>query len=301
VVVGGANLDYLVRGKRLPTRGATVAGTRFQDAPGGKGANQAVGAARLGARVAFIGRVGQDRQGDRILAALDREGVDRRGVSRDRRERTGVALVMVDDSGDKQILTAPGANVRLTRKLVERQSGSIRRARVLLVQLEVPLAAVERAVQLARRGGALVVLDPAPPRRLPKRLLRQIDLLRCNADEARVVTGHRATTRAGARRAAGALLRAGVGAALIGTAGGNLLVGPNGERWLAHLEVRAVDATGAGDACSAALAVELARGASLEAAARFAAAAAAAKTTVLGAQAGLPTRARVNRLLRRRG
>lgn len=298
VVIGGANMDYLVRGKKLPGPGSTVDGEEFQEAPGGKGANQAVAAARLGARVAFVGRVGADARGRAIISSLESEAVNVRYVTIDPKAATGVALVMVDTEGQKQILTAPGANRELTADDIARASDAITAARVLLLQLEVPLDAVEAAVHLGRSAGAIVVLDPAPARPLPERLLHQVHVIRPNADEAEVITGIEVTDRAAAKNAATHLIERGVGAAIIGTPGGNLLVSSEGDVWVPHIEVEAVDSTGAGDAFAAAVAVCLADGKPLASAMRFASAAAAAKTRKLGAQAGLPRRGEVEELMK---
>jgi ribokinase len=290
VVVGGANTDYLVKGPRLPRAGETVEGDVFQEAPGGKGANQAVAAARLGARVTLLARLGTDRRGDEMAARLAEEAVDTRHLVRDAEAPTGVALVLVDREGEKQILTAPGANRRLTVGDVE-AAAAIRATQILLAQLEVPLEAVTAAFRLAREAGARVVLDPAPAQWLSNEVLRLTDVIRSNAGEAEVLTGVRVEDRASARRAAEQLLLRGVGAVLVQAGSeGNLLVWPDGEAWLPKLPVEAVDATGAGDAFAGALAVLLAEGRSLEEAARFANAAAALSTTVLGAQGGLPRR-----------
>jgi ribokinase len=298
VVIGGANTDYLIRGAALPGPGATVDGQEFQEAPGGKGANQAVAAARLGARVAFLGKVGADARGQALLDRLRAEGIETSGVLRQPGAVTGVALVMVDAQGEKQIMTAPGANHLLGAEEIARASELIARARVALLQLELPLPAVEAAARLSRAAGAVVVLDPAPPRELPEELLRDVHVLRPNAAEAEVLTGVRVEDAASARRAAENLLRRGVGTVVVGAPGGNLLLSPELELWLPHLQVQAVDATGAGDAFAAALAASLARGEGLAYGARFANAAAALKTTRLGAQAGLPQRAEVEQLLR---
>nr|MDQ3624503.1 PfkB family carbohydrate kinase [Verrucomicrobiota bacterium] len=162
VVAGGANYDYLARGPALPSPGDTVQGDLIHDAPGGKGANQAVGAARLGARVAFVARLGQDERGDRVLAALQPEKIGAAHVIRDAGAPTGVALVQVDDSGEKQILAVGGANCRLTPADVRAASETIAHAKVLLLQLEVPLEAVHEAARMAHRAGVKVILDPAP-------------------------------------------------------------------------------------------------------------------------------------------
>lgn len=298
VVIGGANTDYLIRGPELPQPGSTVDGQEFQEAPGGKGANQAVAAARLGAHVAFICKVGSDARGKALLERLRAEGVEIDAALVDDRAATGVALVMVDAQGEKQIMTAPGANHLLAPEDIEHASQLIARARVALLQLELPLRTVQTAARLSRAAGATVVLDPAPPRELPEELLRDVHVIRPNAAEAESLTGIRVEDAASARRAAGNLLRRGVGAAVIGAPGGSLLVSSEMELWLPQLDVKVVDATGAGDAFAAALAVWLGKGEGLARAARFANAAAALKTTKLGAQAGLPRRDEVERLAR---
>lgn len=299
-VVGKANIDYLVRGPRLPVPGQSVNGDAFQEAPGGKGANQAVGAARLGAKVALVARVGRDARGDAVLAALHDEGVDTRQVTRDPAESTGVALCQVGSSGEKQILSAAGANARLTAACVREAASVLRGARVVLCQLGVPLEAVAEAVRIGREAGAKVVLDPGPPAPLPDAVIGCLDLIRPNTSEAKVLTGITVCDRASARAAARDLLRRGARAAAV-QAGehGDVLLWDGGEVWLPRFEVRRVDATGAGDAFASALAVCLAEGKPLEEAGHFASACAALATTVLGAQASLPRREAVLALLSR--
>lgn len=298
VVLGGANSDYLVRGDRLPLPGETVEGHTFQHAPGGKGANQAVAAARLGASVALLARIGQDARGDEIAAQLGREGVETAHVSCDPDAPTGVALIFVGGDGQKQIFTAPGANRRVTVADADAAAPVLRSARVVLSQLEVPTDVVIRAFEIARAAGVRTVLDPAPPVPLPDDLLRLVDVIRTNASEATLLTGVTVHDRATANAAARVLLQRGVGAAIVqaGNAG-NLLVAPAGDLWLPRHPVASIDATGAGDAFAAGLAVLLAAGRSLANAATFGSACAALATTVLGAQAGLPRRAAVLALL----
>jgi ribokinase len=294
-------MDYLIRGERLPGAGETLEGDAFDESPGGKGANQAVAAGRLGGRVAFVARIGTDPRGDSVLERLAEEGVDRRHVHRDPEVGTGVAIVMVDRSGAKQIFAAPRANARLSREDVTAAAGALTSCRVLLLQLEVPLEAVTEAVRLAKEAGAFVVLDPAPARPLPDSLLAQLDVIRPNAHEAAVLTGVEVHDFATARRAADVLVRRGVRAAVVGAGGdGDLLLSEGHEVRLPRFEVKSVDATGAGDAFAAALAVALAWGLSWGDAARFGSAAAALKTTRLGAQAGLPKRAAVQDFLAER-
>jgi ribokinase len=298
VVVGGVNTDYLVKGERLPKRGETLEGEVFQEAPGGKGANQAVAIARLGCRAGLIARVGADDRGKRILDQLAAEGLDVTHIRRDHDAPTGVALIMVERSGEKQILTAPGANRRLTEDDVAAAKETIASSRVLLAQLEVPLPAVTFALQLARAAGVRTVLDPAPAIPLPDDILQLVDVIRPNASEAETLTGVPVRDRSSAARAARVLLGRGVGAAVLQAGeAGDLLVTRKDERFLPRIPVESVDATGAGDAFAAALAVGLAEQRSLPEAAALGSAAAALATTKLGAQAGLPRRPEVLRLL----
>jgi ribokinase len=286
VVIGGANTDFLVRGTSLPKPGSTIEGLEFQQASGGKGANQAVAVARLGAKVAFVGCVGADERGAALLAGLKAEGVDVHAMSIHAATETGVALIMVDAEGEKQIMTAPGANRHLTARDVAKATALIAKARVVLMQLEVPLPAIEAAIDLARSTNACLILDPAPPRELPDDLLRAVHVIRPNAAEAEFLTGVKVTDRTTGKAAA-------VRTVVIGVPGGNLLLSQEQDHWLPHYSVKAVDATGAGDAFAGALAVCIARNEDLSYAARFANAAAALKTTKLGAQAGLPRRSEV--------
>ncbi|MBN9680800.1 MULTISPECIES: ribokinase [unclassified Corallococcus] len=296
-VVGGVATDYLVHGRSFPEPGGSAEGDVFQEALGGKGANGAVAAVRLGARASLVARVGSDGRGLRQVAWLEREGVALEGVVPDAEAPSSAVLVMVDGHGRKQTFFSPGANHRLSIRDVLRSAERIATAKVLLVQLEVPLDAVQAAVRLARAAGVRVVLDPAPAVPLPEVLLEDVHVIRPNAVEARALTGIPVHGRASARRAARNLLLRGVGAAIIAAPGGSLLVSREEEAWLPELPVDTVDTTGAGDAFSAALCVALAEGQSLLSAARFAHAAAAIATTRLGTQAGLPYRDEVEGLL----
>jgi ribokinase len=301
VVVGKANVDYLVRGPRLPQPGQSVNGELFQEAPGGKGANQAVGAARLGARVALVARVGNDVRGDSVVEALITEGVEIGYLVRDPSAFTGVALCQVGGNGEKQILSAAGANANLSVDNVRAAGDALRSARVVLLQLGVPLPAIAEAIRIGRSAGARIVVDPGPPAPLPDDLLRQIDVIRPNCSEALALTGIEVDGRDTALAAARVLLRRGAGAVAVQAGdGGDLLAWGEDEVWLPRFEVARLDATGAGDAFASALAVALAQGRSLREAGPFASAAAALATTVLGAQASLPRRAAVLSLLESR-
>lgn len=300
VVVGGANMDYLVRGKKLPKPGETVMGDVFQEAPGGKGANQAVAATRLGARVALVSRLGVDRRGKEILKRLKEEGVDTHLIVRDRDDPTGVALIMVGGGGEKKILTAPGAKRELNVDQVHHAATAIQSAQVLLIQLGIPLESVQLAVRLAYKAGAKVILDPSPPISLPDELIHVVSLIKPNAREAEALTGVKSQDRNSAREAAKRLLERGVGAVAV-QAGeeGNLIVTPEEEYWFPEIPVQSIDETGAGDAFAAALAVGLLEERPWSEIGAWASASAALKTTKLGAQAGLPTRDQVLALLAR--
>ena len=298
VVMGGANMDYLVRGKRLPKPGETAKGDLFQEAPGGKGANQAVAAVRLGARVAFIARVGADRRGREVVKRLKEEGVATKFIVRDNTDHTGVALVLVGGDVEKQIISVPGANDELSVDQVHRATGAIQSARVLLTQLEVPLETLLLAARLAREAGAKVLLDPSPPTSLPDELMQLVSLIKPNAREAEALTGIRSKDRDSARKAAQRLIERGVGAvAMQAGDDGNLILTPEQEYWFPKIPVRSIDATGAGDAFAAALAVGLLEERPWPETGALASAAAALTTTKLGAQAGLPTRDEVSKLL----
>jgi ribokinase len=298
VVVGGANMDYLVRGQKLPKPGETVMGSEFQEAPGGKGANQAVAATRLGAQVAFVARVGADERGKAILKRLKDEGVETKYIVRDEKGPTGVALILVGEGGEKEILTAPGVNRQFSVKDVRDATTAIQSARILLTQLEVPLEAVTFAAQIAHQVGAKVILDPSPPISLPDELLHKVSLIQPNAREAEVLTGVQVRDRDSARDAAKRLLERGVGAVAVQAGDeGNLIVTSEQEYWFPKIPVKSIDATGAGDAFAAALAVGRLEERSWSEVGVWASAAAALKTTKLGAQAGLPRRDQVLALL----
>jgi ribokinase len=297
VVVGSTNLDMVVKSPRIPRPGETVLGGQFSMVPGGKGANQAVGAARLGADVTFIARVGADLFGRQAAEQLEAEGIRTEFLVHDADAAHGVALILVDQQGENAIAVAPGANSRLTAEDVERAEGAVRECDVVLLQLEVPLAAVESAVTLGRRHGKRIILNPAPYRSLPDSLLAQIDILTPNETEAEMLLGGGEAGLSGIAGTAEELLRRGVGSVIV-TMGseGVFVVQPEGQYHVAGRHVKVVDTTAAGDAFSAALAVALGEGAEFRAAVRWAVAAAALTVTRMGAQSSLPTRAEVEAL-----
>jgi ribokinase len=289
VVVGSINVDLVVVGERLPAAGETVAGGTFASYGGGKNANQAVAAARLGADVVFVGAVGRDAMGDEAVEALKDEGIDVSGMSRTEAP-TGVALIVVDAAGENQIAVASGANAALDAGDVTARLGEILDgpAGVVLLGHEVGEDVVIAAARAAEAAGWPVVLNPAPARELPA---APLFVITPNASEAEQLTGEPDP------EAAARALSASTGAAVLitrGARGALLLERGSDPEMLPAMKVHAVDTTGAGDTVNGALAAELAAGRPLRDAAAFALKAAALSTTKPGARVGMPTRAEVD-------
>lgn len=296
-IVGSANTDMVIKVDRIPAPGETVIGREFVMAAGGKGANQAVAAARLGAAVTFVARLGSDSFGDQAIAGYAQEGIDTTWIVRDPEAASGVALIFVDRAGENSIAVASGANARLTPQDVERAGKAIASADVLLLQLEVPLSAVSRALELASDAGVRVILNPAPAREIPASLLSQVSIATPNEHEIKVVVGDGDRADAVAR-----MLEAGTQTVLV-TLGseGVLWAERNRHERVPAFRVQAVDTTAAGDAFNGALAYALARGLAMSEAIRYASAAAAIAVTRMGAQPSLPRRAEVDALLSQAG
>lgn len=300
VSIGGISTDVLVTVDTLPAAGACRPATAFAEGIGGKGANQAVAAARLGAAAILIGAVGDDDRGRRVLSRLEEESVHTGHVIRANGAVTGAFVLVRDGAGVKQATVLPGANALLTPDRVDAAADVIRRASVVLVQLEIPLESVLQAARIAHDAGVPLILDPSPARSLPDELLRRATAIKPNAQEARVLTGIDVHDRATARRAARALLDRGVGLAAVEAGDeGNLFLTRAEEIFVPKLAVPLIDRLGAGDALTAALAVALTDPMPLARAARFASAAAALTTGGLGAQTAMPSRAEVESLLHR--
>jgi ribokinase len=280
----------VVKSARIPAPGETVLGGEFVMAAGGKGANQAVAAARLGAAVSLVARLGADVFGDQAVAGFQREGIDTSFIARDADAASGVALILVDDQGENVIAVAPGANGRLTKDDVLRAKAVIEGASVLLLQLEVPLETVRCAAQVADTAGVTVILNPAPAQRLDTELLRHVGVLTPNETETELLTGVKVTDENSAWRAARALMAQGVDRVVItmGAAGAYAADGEGG-RAITGRKVKAVDTTAAGDAFNGALACALVEGRPLFEAVQFANLAGAFAATRLGAQPSLPT------------
>ena len=297
-VVGSLNMDLVVRAPRIPEPGETIIGGEFRTVPGGKGANQAVAAARLGAQVAMVGRVGGDAFGGLLLDNLAAAGVDHTFVARDAEAATGVALIEVDDAGQNSIVVVSGANMRLAPVDVEAAAAAIGVADVLLLQLESPLETVTRAAQVAHAQGVTVILNPAPARPVPDGLLGLVDVLIPNESETALLTGLPVGGQEETEAAAAALRRMGVATVILTLGGrGALLAHAGGVELFPAFDVTPVDTTAAGDAFVGGLAVALAEGRPLQEAVRWGNAAGALATMTLGAQPSLPTRQALERML----
>jgi len=305
VVVGSLNMDFVVGVEHLPAPGETVLGRNFQMFPGGKGANQAVAAAKLGGNsvaVCMIGRVGYDVFADHLKASLSAAGVDVSAVHATKSQSTGVALIWVDRGGQNSIVVASGANGELAAADVEAMRPVFRGAKLALFQLETPLSTVAGALALARQEGLETILDPAPAQPLPAELLARVDILTPNESEALRLLGRPAArvSPAAAIEMAEALRRLGPKTVIIKLGNEGCLAHDGVEpRHVPCFPVEVKDTTAAGDTFNAALAVAMAEGAPLEHALRFANAAAAISVTRFGAQASAPTRREVDAFLER--
>ena len=300
LVVGSANVDFTVAASRLPGVGETVSGGTLLVNHGGKGANQAVAARRLGADVRFVACVGDDTSGRDIRAALQAEGVGVDGVMVTREASTGTALIVVDQQGRNQIVVAPGANWRLSAEHVRSRVEDFAWAQVVLCQLETPLETLDVALDEARRRGLVTVLNPAPVRDgISDDVWRRVDYLTPNEGEAARLSGVPAEDVRSASAAARVLRERGVGTVIV-TLGvqGSIACTAAGDVRTEAFPVNAVDTTAAGDSFNGALGTALAAGDALPDALRFASAAAALACTRRGAQPSLPTRVEVERLLR---
>jgi ribokinase len=299
LVIGSANQDLIITLDHLPGPGETVIGGRYQTAFGGKGANQAVAAARAGGRVILLARLGEDDAARRMLEEWTKDGLDVSHILRDRSEPTGAAFIFVDRKGENCIGVASGANARLTAEDIHRNEMLIREAGCLLLQLEIPMDAVEAAVETASSYGTPVLLNPAPAGPFPARLLRQIDFLTPNRSEAFQLSGVSSDIPGAAR----SLLGMGAKNVII-TLGREGLYLAGGEcpegRYLPAFPVEARDTTAAGDIFNGGLAAALCRRKTLDVAVEFGAAAAALSVTRLGAQNSAPLLEEIEAFLRER-
>lgn len=297
VVVGSLNADLVVRSPRFPEPGETIQGEDLATIPGGKGANQAVAAARLGADVAMVGCVGADAFGSMLIENLKRNHVDTKRVLRDGSAATGTAIIVVDSNGENRIILSPGANGRIKSRDIEQ--GALVGAKLLLLQFEIPMDAVVHAARLAKEHKVKVIVNPAPAHDMPDELLKYIDYLVPNETELALLTGKDTNDKASLEAAAQSLVKRGVPHVIVTLGGrGALIVTRLRKKYVSSYKVRPVDTTGAGDAFIGGLAFALTSRKSLEDAVQYGCACGALATTKFGAQPSLPTAEEVKKLMR---
>ena len=298
VIVGSINTDMIVKVPRIPKPGETILGGKFSTAAGGKGANQAVAAARAGGDVTFIARVGNDMFGKQALEDFESNNINAKYIKTDNAEPSGVALIFVDEKGENSIAVASGANARLSHRDVTEAEEVIKSADILLMQLETPMESVKRAAKIAKEAGVKVILNPAPACPLDNTLLSTLYVITPNESEAELLTDISVTDFPSAEKAAFILLDRGVEVAII-TMGikGALIKTRELTKIVPGFKVNAVDSTAAGDVFNGSLVVAMAEGKTLEETVQFANAAAALSVTKLGAQPSAPKRVEIERML----
>ena len=301
-VVGSANVDLVIRSERIPEKGETIFGDSFDIFTGGKGFNQATAAARLGADVTFISKVGDDSFGQMLRDAMSSENINTHHVTTDKDAGTGIANILVDPNGENSIIVIPRANMCITINEIDKAAESISEADILLLQLETPIEASIHATEIAKAKNTTVILDPAPAKPLPEQLLSQIDILTPNTAEAGHLSGIPTNTIGSCIEAAKELqkkLSQDRFAAVVMTLGmeGVLIATQNDYHHIHPVLVNTVDTTGAGDAFTGALATSLAKSKTLMDSVHFANAAGAAAVTVLGATPSMPYPSKIESLM----
>jgi len=299
VVAGSSNTDMVVKSPHLPKPGETVIGRDLTIAAGGKGANQAVSAARSGADVLFITKVGNDHFGRQAIDGFKKEKIRTEFVYIDKSAPSGVALIMVDEEGQNIISVAPGANARLTPANVRKAKSVIKSAQVLLVQLEIPIETAVEAIKIAADCNIKTILNPAPAKPLPDDLFSKITIITPNETEAEILTGIKIIDEQSASVAARSLYEKGVQTVVITLGGkGAFIYDDKNSNIIPPPRVKPVDTTAAGDVFNGAIAVAVAEGKSIIEAIKFANAAAALSVTKLGAQPSAPKRNQILKLMK---
>ncbi|MDW0116515.1 ribokinase [Sporosarcina thermotolerans] len=288
-VIGSINMDLVTSTSRIPKVGETLLGDSFHTIPGGKGANQAVAAARLGAEVTMIGAVGDDSFGETVVNNLTSHGINTEDIIRIKDCSTGIASITVSDR-DNSIIVVPGANDHITLDIIEQNEDKIKNSDILLLQLEIPLESVIRAVQLAKKHNTLTILNPAPIRKLPMELLEMVDYLTPNEHEQTLLFG----STGGTEKEVEMLKEK----CIVTKGSKGVMLYHNGDCLeIPSIQVEAVDTTGAGDSFNGALAFSLCAGTKIEDGCRFANVVGAISVTKLGAQTGMPSIKEVDEFL----
>ncbi|NQU81777.1 MAG: ribokinase [Bacteroidetes bacterium] len=294
VVIGSTNTDMVIKTSHLPLPGETILGGEFLINPGGKGANQAVAASRLGGDVAFISKTGNDIFGEQSVENLRREGVNTENIVVDPENPSGVALITVDSRAENCIVVAPGSNMTLKPDDIDKAIKQIEMADIVLLQLEIPIETVEYTAQIAFRNEKRVILNPAPAQKLSDSILKTIYILTPNETEAEILTGVKVTNTDTAKKAAQILLKKSVEIVIITMGANGAFVHTNSlSELIPAPEVKAVDTTAAGDTFNGALAVAVSEGFNIREAVQFANKAASIAVTRLGAQTSTPYRSEV--------
>jgi len=296
VVLGSVNADHVLRVPHFPRPGETLVGHNYQVIPGGKGANQAVAAARLGADIAFIATIGDDSFGDNIKAQFIADNMNIQAVTQIPNTPTGIAMIQVSDEGENSIAISSEANAYLDINIVKHHQDLIKNAQYLLMQLETPIDAITLAAKIAHSAGTLVTLNPAPAQALCDDLLANIDMITPNETEAQVLTGVTVSDEKSAQQAADILHQKGISKVMITLGSKGVWLSETGEKGAIYpgFKVKAIDTTAAGDTFNGALLCGLIEGKSMPEAITFAHAAAAISVTKNGAQTSIPSRAQVD-------
>lgn len=291
VVIGSLNMDVVVNVDEMPEKGQTVSGKNLELIPGGKGANQAYAAAKLGGRVSMIGAVGDDDNSGVLIRNLETAGVDVSGIDIQKNQYSGTAFIFISSDGDNQIVAVPGTNANVHLEMIDKNADLIKACDVVVMQLEIPLESVIYAAALAKENGKTVILDPAPaPAHLPDELLKNVDILKPNETELEILTGDKPDSIEGVVSAARKLIRRGTNIVIV-TLGSQGSVLVNRDSYChkpSYNFGKVVDTTAAGDCFTAALAVAYGQNKPFEQAIEFANMAASITVTRRGAQPSIP-------------